>query len=52
MKYRKVNKKKNTIVSVKDWSNEIVIQDMNTKEILGQKAFSNHVVAIMLAKQL
>ena len=50
MKYSKI--KNNIKISVLDWSNDVVITDKNTNKHIATRTFSNHIVAITIAKKL
>ena len=50
MKFRKI--KNGLVITVADWDNKIVITNADTKEIVKTQEFSDHVVAITLAKLL
>lgn len=48
----KLNRTKNGFkITVKDWSNEVVVRDLHTGEI-HKVTFSDHVMAILAAKKL
>lgn len=50
MDYKKV--KNGKIITVKKWDDKITITDKDTGEVLAVKQFSDHLVAVSLAKQL
>ena len=50
MDYKKV--KNGKIITVKKWDDKITITDKATGEVLAIKQFSDHLVAVSLARQL
>jgi len=50
MKYTKT--KNGLKISVDNWDNKIVITDKKTNKVIATKTFSDHIVAVLLAKKL
>ena len=43
---------KDMTINVEDWSSVVTITDKNTKEIIMARTFSDHIVAVAMAKKL